>query len=143
MTLAHLRPSQLDPTTCVPSVYAKYNTCLHMHKRAPQSRGRMAGASHVYWKPRLPLPTAYIYILLIKAVRGRLPFPFRPSRKAHSPSQLLFRVLSFSFPLPAKPIPIPAGISCSNIPIPPSPHCLSHSPSHKAHSHSHVHPTPS
>jgi hypothetical protein len=38
--LAHLRPSQLDPTTCAPSVYAKHNTCLHMHKCAPQSRGR-------------------------------------------------------------------------------------------------------
>jgi hypothetical protein len=41
MMLAHLRPSQIDPTTCAPSVYAKHNTCLHMHKRTPQLCGRM------------------------------------------------------------------------------------------------------
>jgi hypothetical protein len=62
---------KVDSTTCAPSVYVKYNTCLRMHKRAPQSRGRtphwpdlttrvtttLAGASHVYRKPR-----AYIYV---------------------------------------------------------------------------------
>jgi hypothetical protein len=73
-------------------------------------------------------------LLLIKAVRGRLPFhvlsfPFRPPRKAHSHSQLPFCVI----PPPRK------AHSNSRLSF----HVLSHSPSHKAHSHSHVHPTPS
>ena len=46
---------------------------------------------------------SHLSLLLIKAVRGRLPFrvlpfPFRPPCKAHSHSRLPFCVLSFPFP---------------------------------------------
>jgi hypothetical protein len=93
--------------------------------------------SSVQGPPGVETPT-YIYILLIKAVRGRLPFrvlsfpfpfpalsfSFSPLRKAHFHSRLPFRVLpvfchshyplptlSFSFPIPANLIPIPTCIS--------------------------------
>jgi hypothetical protein len=64
-------------------------------------------------------------LLLIKTVRGRLPFrvltfPFRPLRKAHSHSRLPFRVLSLPFPLPAKLIPILIPIpGCHSVFCPP------------------------
>jgi hypothetical protein len=61
-----------------------------------------AGPSGTTSRPPLLSPS-HKSLLLIKAVRGRLPFcvlpfPFPPPRKAHSHSWLPFRVLPFSFP---------------------------------------------